>query len=496
MKLSRVGFLLLLSLIVSLPMKLTLAAKAKKRPNILFLFADDQNAGTVGAFGNPHVKTPNIDRIVKGGYRFTRAYCMGSMSGAVCIPSRAMLNSGRTLFHVKHNLAGSPLLPEVLGNHGYTTFGTGKWHNGQKSFVRGFQHGKAVFFGGMNDHTKVPLADVTPDDKIINRRVGNKFSNILFADAAIDFLKNHDDEKPFYAYVAFTAPHDPRQAPEEFMKMYEPEKIPVPKNFMPQHPFFNGWMTGRDEALAPWPRTRKIIRHQTAEYYALITHMDSQIGRILKTLKETGQAENTIIVYAADHGLALGRHGLLGKQSVYEHSMNAPLVFYGPGIPQGKTTDAFAYLLDIFPTLCDLTGIKIPDSVEGKSLAGILRGKETGVRDTVYTAYQKVMRSVRDDRWKLIRYTHINKTQLFDLKNDPLELHNLAGNKEQAARVEKMMAQLADWQKKLGDKLPLTTKNPVSEKIDLTGRKRRPDRHQPKWIVRKYFDLEGWDYRD
>lgn len=472
-----------------------LQAEAAKKPNVLVLFADDQRPDAVGAFGHPVVKTPHIDRLVKTGYRFRRAYCMGSMGGAVCVPSRAMINSGRSLFRVKPNLAGAPLLPETLGKNGYVTFGTGKWHNGRPSFVRGFQQGKAVFFGGMCDHTKVPVADLQ-DGEIVNRRTGNKFSNELFADAAVDFLKNHKDDKPFYAYVAFTAPHDPRQAPQDYLDKYDPKKMPLPENFKPQHPFFNGWMTGRDETLAPWPRTPEVVRHQLAEYYALISHMDSQIGRILAALKESGRAEDTIIVYAADHGLALGSHGLLGKQSVYEHSMRTPLVFHGPGVPQGKATDAFAYLYDVFPTVCDLAGVKPPESVEGKSLAPIWRGEREGVRDSIFTAYMRYMRAVRTDRWKLIRYTHINKSQLFDLQNDPHELHDLAGDEKHADRLVELTELLKRSQKAAGDGQSLTSKNPVSEKINLTGRKRKPDHHQPKWIVEKYYEMKGWPPAD
>jgi arylsulfatase A-like enzyme len=463
------------------------AEKKAGRPNILFLLADDQRPDTIAAFGNPVIKTPHVDSIVRRGFRFSRAYCMGAMGGAVCVPSRAMINSGRTLFRVKTNLDGVTVLPELLRKNGYATFGTGKWHNQPPAFLRGFEQGKAVFFGGMSNHIEVPLVDVTPDGKQLRKRIGEKFSSSLFADAAIDFLENHKDNRPFYAYVAFTAIHDPRQAPAGYIDMYDPADVPFPKNFMPQHPFFNGWMIGRDEVLAGFPRTEKVIRMQLAEYYGLMTHMDHEIGRILKTLKATGHDKNTYIVYAADHGLAMGSHGLLGKQNLYEHSMGTPLVFAGPGIPEGRTSDAFAYLFDIYPTLCELTGIKPPAGVEGKSLQGVWQGKQESVRDSVFTAFSKVMRAVRDDRWKLIRYPHINKSQLFDLKSDPLELNDLASKENQAQRVTRMTALLAKWQKDLGDTQPLSSKNPQSAKIDLTGFKRFPDRHQPDWIVEKYF---------
>lgn len=463
------------------------AKAGRRQPNILFLFSDDQRPDTISACGNPYIKTPNLDRLVQQGFSFPHAYCMGSTQGAVCLPSRAMLNSGRTLYRVPGNLEGVKILPEVLRETGYTTFGTGKWHNERESFARGFSKGISIFFGGMWNHLKVPLVDLKPDGTYTEKRTGDKFSSEIFADAAIDFLKNHPKDKPFYAYVAFTAPHDPRMPPQEYLDMYYAAKPPLPKNFMPQHPFDNGWMTGRDESLAPWPRTPEIIRDQLAEYYGMISHMDAQIGRVLAALKETGQAEDTIIIFSSDQGLAMGGHGLLGKQNLYEQSMGMPLVFCGEGIPRGKSSDALVYLYDVFPTICNLAGAPVPEKVEGKSLIPIWQGKQASIRDSLFTTYENGQRAVRDARWKLIRYPQINKTQLFDLQNDPYEMSNLADRLEQDARVKKMMALLEQWQKQTDDKQPLTSAQPKSEKIDLTGRQRKPDEQQPEWIVRKYF---------
>jgi arylsulfatase A-like enzyme len=318
--------------------------------------------------------------------------------------------------------------------------------------------------------------------------VGEKFSSELFTNATIEFLENHKGDKPFYAYMAYTAPHDPRNPPMKYRQMYYKNRPPLPKNFKPQHPFDNGHMVGRDENLAPWPRTEEVIRDQLAEYYGLVTHLDEHIGRVTEALRKSRHADNTIIIYAADHGLALGSHGLLGKQSIYEHSMGCPLIFAGPGIPKGGSTKAFSYLLDIFPTVCGLTGLQAPSGVEGKDLRPIWEGRADGVRDSVFLSFSKIQRSVRDERWKLIRYPQINHTQLFDLKNDPDELNNLADEPSQAGRIKQMLRQLKGWQQKVGDDLPLTVANPKPKQIDLTGRPRKPDRWQPDWIVQKYFD--------
>jgi arylsulfatase A-like enzyme len=463
------------------------------KPNILFLFADDQRADTIAALGNPHIKTPNIDKLATSGFTFRTNYCFGGNSGAVCVPSRAMLMSGKAWFHIDTvSLKGTKLLPELLQENGYVTFGTGKWHNGQPSWLRAFQQGKNIFFGGMSDHTKVPVRDLGPDGKLTAVRTGEKFSSELFADAAIGFLRNHDSKKPFFAYVAFTAPHDPRMPPETFREMYYRNLPPLPANFLPQHPFDNGMMKGgRDENLAPWPRTEAIIRDQLAEYYGLITHMDGQIGRILEALKQTGQADNTVIVYAADQGLAMGSHGLLGKQSVYEHSMRCPLIFVGPGIPQGKSTQAFSYLLDVFPTLCDVIGIQPPADLEGENLRPLWQGKRDRVRDSVFLPFINIQRAVRDERWKLICYPKIGHMQLFDLQTDPDEKTNLIDHAECAEHVQRLLKLMAQWQAKVGDTLELPSENKPPEFVDLTGRKRVPDQWQPDWIVKKYFDVSS-----
>lgn len=466
----------------------SLAAEPKvTRPNVLLLFADDQRADTIAAWGNPHIKTPNLDKLVATGFSFRNNYCFGSNSGAVCVPSRAMLMSGRTWLDVKPNLDGASLLPEALRAAGYATLATGKWHNGEPSFVRAFPDARSVFFGGMDDHTKVPVADVT-GGKVANRRVAKKFSSEEFADAAIGFLNGHKGDTPFFCYVAFTAPHDPRNPPEKYREMYYKARPPLPPNFRPLPAFDNGFTKNiRDENLAPYPRTKEAVRDQLCEYYGLITHMDEQVGRVLEALEKSGHSKNTIVVYTADHGLALGSHGLLGKQNLYEHSMKCPLIVAGPGVPAGKSTDAFTYLFDLFPTVCDLTGAKPPEKLAGESLRPLWAGEKKRLRDSVFLPYSGLMRSVRDERWKLIVYPPIDHRELFDLKNDPDETKNLAADPKHATTVERLTALLKDWQKKVGDTLPLTVERPRAKDVRFDDFERKPDKWQPAWIVEKYF---------
>src|ERR1043166_864298 len=241
-------------------------------PNILFLFSDDQRADTIHALGNPNIETPAQDRLVREGTTFTRAYCMGAMQGAVCVPSRAMLMTGRTLFRVNTRMEGQGTWPEAFTKAGYSTFITGKWHNEVPSLLRVFQEGRNIFIGGMgNDPYALPVQDITSDHKLTDKRPGGKHCVELFADTAIEYLKRQKGDRPFLAYVAFNAPHDPRIAPREYHEKYNRAMPPVPANFLPQHPFNNGFMAGRDEELAPWPRMPEIVRQHLADYYASIT---------------------------------------------------------------------------------------------------------------------------------------------------------------------------------------------------------------------------------
>ena len=477
-----------LGLVLASPL-LSVRVSGADRPNVLFLFADDQREDSIGAYGNRHISTPNLDRLVSQGTAFRQNYCFGANSGAVCVPSRAMVNSGRPWTRISTSLKDTPILPEILGQSGYQTFITGKWHNGRESVLRGFQRGHSVMMGGMSNHAEVPIVDINETgDDLVNKRTGTKMSSELFADALISYLNDRDRDSPFYAYCAFTAPHDPRQPPMKYRRLYEGKQPPLPVNYLPQHPFDNGHMNGgRDENLGPWPRTPRLIREQLAEYYGLISFMDEQIGRILQVLDEQKLWENTLVIYAADHGLALGSHGLLGKQSIYEHSMKCPLVLIGNGIPAGEQRQAFTYLMDIFPTVLEYTGVEIPQPVEGRSLLASVKDAEVAVRDSVFLPFLKLMRSCRDDQYKVIYYPPINHVQLFDLKSDPDEMINLAGQPEYAEIQARLTARLLKWQEDVGDDLPLTVENPKPMEIDLTGKPRNPDRWQPDWIIEKYF---------
>lgn len=446
------------------------AAQApKNRPNVLMIYADDMAFRTIHALNNPEIQTPNLDKLVARGTAFTHACIMGGLQGAVCVPSRAMLLSGQNLFHATANIVkqkewGAPgpfdLWPEILGKDGYQTIGIGKWHNGPALYHRAFQKGGPILFGGMADHFQTPVHDFNPAGEYPKSAIKPhpEHSSELFANAAIRNLKERDKSKPFVLYLAFTAPHDPRQSPPAYKAKYPADKIALPPNFLPEHPFDNGEMKVRDEALLPWPRTPDAVRNERSDYYAIITHMDAQLGRIFDTLDREGLTKNTIVVFAGDNGLAVGEHGLLGKQSLYDHSIRVPLIFAGPGVPAGKRTDSLVYLFDIFPTLFEMLGRPVPATVDGKSLVPVLKDPKRKVYDGMVFGYRHVQRGLRTTRWKFIRYNAngVQNRQLFDVVADPWEKNNLAEDpslKETVTQLDLLMRMLL---KQAGDSLDLT----------------------------------------
>ena len=406
------------------------SAAAAGRPNVLFVFTDDQRFDTIRALGNSEIETPTLDALVGRGFTFANAYCQGSMVPAVCAPSRTMVLTGKSLFRIPTPNAktyDSPTLGGVFAKAGYETLCVSKPGN---SFRVGHeQFGKVIH---------VP-------------HVGAK-TNQRCADAVIEFVNGRGGGKPFFVYLAPSMPHDPRTAEAEYHRRYDPEKLSLPKNFLPVHPFDNGELAVRDEKLAAVPRTPAEMRRHLADYYACITSLDHHLGRVLDAIRAKGQLDNTMVVFSSDQGLAVGgRHGLMGKQNLYEH-FKSPLVVAGPGVPKGRS-DALVYLFDLFPTLCDLGGVAVPAGCEGASLVPVMRCQKLAVRDVLFTAYKDVQRMVRDGRWKLLWYPKAERFQLFDVLTDPWEVNDQSDKPDHAARVEAMKKLMGQQQEAWDDTL-------------------------------------------
>jgi choline-sulfatase len=450
------------------------AAAGFEQPNFLLLFSDDQTFRALSCVGELEVRTPNLDRLAQRGLLFTHCFNQGGYSGAVCIPSRAMLNTGRTVWQCRgakgQGLAeGAALWGETLGRAGYDTFMTGKWHLPPPALKRSFKT-LGLETPGFLPSTKddgpayrrpAPGNDWTPDDPkwkghwlTVDDQIVHSSTRI--ADEAIDFLKKKRKRflrkpKPFFMYVAFNAPHDPRQAAQTYLDLYPAAQLALPPNFAPQHPFPIEVREGRDEILAPFPRTPEVIREHLREYYAIITHMDVEIGRILDALEASGRLANTIVIFTSDQGLAVGQHGLLGKQSLYDHSLRMPFIMAGPGLPKGGRIDALFHMQSLYATTCEMAGVPVPDSVQFPSIIPLITGGKEELHEALYGAFLDRQRSVRTKEWKLIRTPAANQVQLSNVKDDPWETRNLAGNPAHAETVARLDARLRELMKEMHD---------------------------------------------
>lgn len=413
---------------------------AEKRPNFLFILVDDQSHYDF-QFYNPRstLQSPTIDRLAKQGMIVDGAYIMGSFSGAVCTPSRYMIMSGRTLWHLPISPGAAErgkcppnleeqTLPAVFNRAGYATMRTCKIGNSYE--------GANKLFEVRRDATK--------------RGGDDESGSAWHAEQVLAYLREREatkDTRPFLIYFGFSHPHDERDGKPELLTKYgavnhtDPKSLPpanpkqprLPVNYLPAHPFRHGHDDVRDEVAVSgvWKnRDERTIRNELGREFACVENIDIQIGRVLDKLKAMGELDNTYIFYTADNGIAIGRHGLMGKQNLYEHSWRVPFIAKGPGIRPGSRIQGNIYLGDVLATLCDLAGIPAPATNESVSFRPVLEGKQSTIRDVLYGAYnggsKPGMRCVRKGDWKLIEYDvydgQSRQTQLFNLKDNPDEL--------------------------------------------------------------------------
>jgi len=473
-KLTMKSLLISFIVIASLFGACTQKSTTPEKPNILFIFADDLTYQGVHALGNAEVITPNLDKLAQSGVTFTHTYNMGGWNGAVCVASRAMLNTGRFIWRAKESEKNYPAMKEngqfwslMMENAGYDTYMTGKWHVKQEA--------NSIFQTAMDIRPGMPKSvpeaynrPQSPGDttwlpwheKYGGFWQGGKHWSEVVGDNAIEYLDSaKKSENPFFMYLAFNAPHDPRQSPKKYVDMYPLENVSVPNSFLELYPYKDSIGCGpnlRDERLAPFPRTEYSIKVHRQEYYAIITHMDEQIGRIVARLRETGQDKNTYIIFGADHGLSVGNHGLVGKQNMYDHSMRVPLIVVGPDIPENEKREMQVYLQDIMATSLDLAGIEKPEYVEFNSLLPAINSEvDESPYSEIYGAYINLQRMVRTDKFKMIIYPKAKKIRMFDMVNDPEEMNDLADAAEYANVKIELIEKFKKQQKMMEDPLDL-----------------------------------------
>jgi len=478
-------------------------APASTKPNIVFLYADDFAYWAVNALGNEIIQTPNLDKLVAQGVSFSNAFNMGGWNGAICIASRSMLISGRSIWKANeinrqwgegNTAAHSQTWGRLMSNAGYNTFATGKWHI-QADPEQVFEETVNINPGGMPpDHLtgtpglydrvreayangedfyallppgyNRPLSETddswTASDPVHNGywTDGTHWSEVQRGDA-INFIDAASrSEDPFFLYLAFNAPHDSRQSPKEFLDLYPLEDMPLPENWLPEYPYIDEMgdlRVMRDEMLGPVPRTPYAIRTHIREYYAIISHLDAQIGLILQALEEKELMDSTYIFFTGDNGLSVGQHGLLGKQNMFDHSIHVPLLAAGPDLPSGTEVSSDIYLQDIMATSLSLAGIEKPDFVDFNSFLNLANGvaSEPPLPNGVYGAYMDTQRMIRKDGFKLILYPRNRELLLFDLNADPLEMNDLSDNPQYAAKVRNLFEGLLSLQAQMEDPLDL-----------------------------------------
>lgn len=452
--------------------------RGQQKPNVFFLYSDDQRSGTLnlGGKGNPDVLTPTLDKLADNGAYFPNTYVFGGDRGSVCTPSRAQLLSGKCLFRT--NTIDLPSvgpknfnLPVALRLNGYLTMRSGKANN-------------------------VPYGINSEFDVNVERaNRGSVAGNLGYWQDAADFVNGKtikglggssatwNGRQPFFLYLAVGTPHGPYPADQTAIDAYEGATVSAPVDVLKPHPI----LSKLPDAKPSKPTTTKAdVQAVLKEYYASISFMDRKLGEFIQLLQKKGLYENTIIVVAGDNGLSIGSHGLEGKSNLFEFGgLHVPMLMHGPGIQQGYF-ESLASLLDIFPTLCDLTGSPKPETLDGLSLIPILSGQATKVRDQLLTVFTKPeQRALREARWKLWYFPDQDVYELYDLQNDPRELNNIAGRREVQTELKRLQELMVAERIRFGDTYPkqaklsrpFDKKNPAPHMVtipfDLTPRRGR-----------------------
>ncbi|MFO7956211.1 MAG: sulfatase-like hydrolase/transferase [Candidatus Brocadiia bacterium] len=427
------------------------------KPNILCIVMDDLRADFLSAFGGPAPETPHMDRMVERGCTFRNQF----VTTPICTPGRAELltgcrswRNGVPWFQIPID-SGCALLPRVMCDAGYHTVHVGKWHNDGHPKDRGYTRTRRVFTRDCLWRRDNHYAAWKENGKIVSGHTTE-----LYVDAALEEIEGAPQDRPWFTWLAPTAPHDPFLCPEPFQSMYDDRLPPLPDALMPAHPFETGDLTIRDETLLPWPRDPEVVRRYRARYWAIITHLDYHLGRLFDRLEATGRMDDTIVVITGDHGLSVGDHGLLGKSNMYDHSCRVPATFVGPGVPRGTETFGLTASADLMPTLCALAEVEAPSDLEGRAVLGTEgvqnlreeivcqmhtpsdrgRRERLGIADDDprcrpipddaentlgWDILWDTQRCIRTDTHKLHWYPLIGRFQLFDLQDDPHEKHDM-----------------------------------------------------------------------
>jgi len=450
---------------------------AQRSPNVLFVFADQLRAQSVGCYGNEEVKTPHLDRLASEGVLFQNTLA----NTPVCCPARANMFTG-TYAH-KNGMVANDLrlresettIAEILAAQNYRTGFIGKWHldGGQRmpGFVPPGPRRQGFAFWAANEcshqHFNTQYFRDTPDPLPMR-----KFEAEGWTDLAVEFLTDSKrDGRPFFLTMAMGPPHDPYGAPEEYMKQFDPAKLTMRPNWR------------KDAANVPGPK-------EIAAYYAATAAVDDQIGRLLAKLKELSLDEDTIVLFSSDHGDMLGSQGRRLKRKPWEESIRIPgILRYPRRVKAGRRIEAPFTQVDFAPTLLALCGVKPPASMLGSDLAPLALGQSTRTPDSAFfQIFGPFQGDGTEDGWRGVRtashmYARFREKPwvLYDLRRDPYQMNNLAGDRAVRAVQSDMETRLANWMEQTGDSWSYNWSHPVEDKGRLY-------RHRTFYTVAEYLD--------
>jgi len=457
-----------------------------ERPNILFIMTDQQRFDATGCCGSRICRTPHLDALAQSGVNFVKHYsCVG-----ICSPARASLLTG--LWAHNHRMLNNtherdsvcpelrddiPTISETLARAGYRCGYVGKWHIGgaSKAAERGFADTDYIEGRGFREHLERtgfrqeltdPVGRVRRDRDMpwaaITNAQGEQVHPTFLASRAIELLERYRQERarPFFLVCSFPEPHYPCIVPPQWAQQYDPESIPPWGNFdetfagKPRSHWRYAVLRGGMDA--PWEQWRIYV----ARYFAMVSLVDNEVGRILEALGGLGLADDTLVVFTTDHGDLAGSHKMFNKGAyMYEELYRIPLIIRWPGAARaGTTCEAYVSAVDVPATLMDAAGVEPAAPLDGRSLAPWLRGEEPDWPDGIYSQFHGdeyalcSLRMVRDDEWKYVYYPD-GLDELYDEREDPFELHNLAQNADCADALRRMKDKLVQWMERVGDPL-------------------------------------------
>ncbi|QDT07848.1 Choline-sulfatase [Rubripirellula lacrimiformis] len=439
-------------------------AVAAQPTNVLFLICDDLNCD-IGSYGHPQVKTPNMDRLAQRGVRFENAYCQYPLCG----PSRASFMTGmypdqtlvtRNAIYIREHVPNVKTIAQMFRDANYTATRVGKiFHYNVPLHIGTSGHDDPYSW----DYTVNPRGrDRNEHDKITSLVPGSFGGTLSWLAADGDdseqtdgiaaaeaqrVLKQHAaDQTPFFLAVGLFRPHTPYVAPKRYFEMYPIDEIQIPKvpdDYLETIPPAAGkTVAGRKNQ---WNLDPNLARQAIQAYYASITFADAQLGHVLETLEQTGLDQNTVVVFTSDHGYHMGEHGHYQKLTLFENATRVPLIFAGPGIAKGETSASMAEMVDFYPTLAELTSLQAPASVSGISLAATLADPSKATRTSALSQLNDGF-SLRVADYRYTEWGDEAKggRELYDVRSDPAEMHNLANDAQHADVVNRLSKQLRD----------------------------------------------------